>query len=146
MGTMPANHPVRCEWMEIVRDHGWGEVAHQQERYYNGSFVGLDIQHRTFVETWKAAMRVATSAGVDENHLQHGTRADAFFSTDQDALNLAAMYSPTPQTTIGPEGMGWIPGGFTMYHSVGGKKPWRKKFLLSAFFGDAPWNGDKHFL
>jgi hypothetical protein len=146
MGMMPSNHPLRCEWMEIFRNEGWGEVVSQQERYYNGGFVGLDLQHRAFVETWKAAMRVAASAGVNENHLQHGTRAEVFFSTDQDALNVATMYAKAPLTAIGPEGMGWIPGGFTMYHTVGGKKPWRKKFIRSALSGNPPWNGDKHFL
>jgi len=146
MGVMPSNHPLRCEWKEIVENHGWGEVGEEQERYYNSGFVGLDIRHRTFVDMWKAGMQIAISTGITEFNLQHGTRGDAFFSTDQDALNLAAMYSKAPLTTIGPEGMGWIPGGFTMYHTVGGKKPWRKKFVRSAFSGVPPWNGDKHFL
>jgi hypothetical protein len=61
-------------------------------------------------------------------------------------MNIAAMYANAPLSTIGPEGMGWINGGFTMYHTVGGKKPWRKKFVQSALSGDPPWNGDKHFL
>jgi len=146
MGLMASNHPIRCEWMELARNQGWGEPVQQQERYYNGGFVGMEIGHRPFLETWRAAMRLATSAGVNPHQLQHGTRAEAFYSTDQDALNVAAMYSEAPLTTLGPEGMGWIAGGFTMYHTVGAMKPWRKKFLLSALSGNPPWNGDKHFL
>jgi len=146
MGTMPSNHPIRCEWMQLARSEGWPEPVHQQERYYNGGFVGLRIEHGKFLDTWKAAMKLANASGVDHSQIQHGTRANTFFSTDQDALNVAAMYAPVPLSTIGTEGMGWIPGGFTMYHSVGGKKSWRKKFVRSALSGDPPWNGDKHYL
>jgi hypothetical protein len=42
--------------------------------------------------------------------------------------------------------MGFEPGGFTMYHSVGAPKPWRKAFLRSALQGDRPSNAEKHFL
>ena len=146
MGTMPSNHPIRYEWMELARSEQWPEPVYQQERYYNGGFIGLRVEHRKFLDTWKAAMRLANSHGVDDSQIQHGTRANAFFSTDQDALNVAAMYAPVPLSTMGTEGMGWIAGGFTMYHTVGGKKPWRKKFLRAALSGDPPWNGDKHFL
>jgi hypothetical protein len=146
MGTMPSNHPIRCEWMEAAKKIGWSAPVSVQERYYNGGFVALNVDHREFLETWIEAMKLANSAGVDPRKLQHGTRANAFYSTDQDALNVAAMYSRSPLSAIGPEGMGFIRGGFTMYHTVGGKKPWRKKFLRAALAGDPPWNGDKHFL
>ena len=56
------------------------------------------------------------------------------------------MYADVPFSTIGPEGMGFIGGGFTMYHSVGPAKAWRKKFLRSTLEGLPPSNGDKHFL
>lgn len=146
MGTMPSNHPIRCEWMEAAKEIGWLEPASTQERYYNGGFVALSVDRREFLDTWLAAMKLANSAGVDPHKLQDGTRANTFYSTDQDALNMAAMYSRSPLSAIGPEGMGFIRGGFTMYHTVGGKKPWRKKFLRAALGGDPPWSGDKHFL
>ncbi len=132
--------------MRAAAENGWPEPVSSQERYYNGGFVALRTEHREFLDTWLAAMRLANSAGVDPQKLQHGTRASTFHSTDQDALNVAAMYSRSPLTTMGPEGMGFIHGGFTMYHTVGGQKPWRKQFLRSALGGDPPWNGDKHFL
>jgi hypothetical protein len=146
MGTMPSNHPIRCEWMEAAHLSGWPEPHTVQERYYNGGFVALNIEHREFLETWSRAMKLANAAGVDPHKLQHGTRASTYFSTDQDALNIAAMYSRSPLTTIGPEAMGFVTGGFAMYHSVGSKKSWRKDFLRLALAGDPPWNGDKHFL
>ena len=146
MGTMPSNHPIRREWMVAAKESDWAAPVSTQERYYNGGFVALHADYREFLATWIAAMKLANSAGVDPHQLQHGTRANTFYSTDQDALNIAAMYSNCPLSAIGPEAMGFTPGGFTMYHTVGGKKPWRKKFLSSALTGDPPWNGDKHFL
>jgi hypothetical protein len=61
-------------------------------------------------------------------------------------MNITTMYAQVPLTAIGPEGMGFIAGGFTMYHTVGSKKPWRKNFLRSALKGTPPSGGDKHFL
>jgi hypothetical protein len=146
MGTMASNHPLRCEWTELTCAAGWGAPLRQQERYYNSGFVGLDIQHVGFLETWKAAVRLANSSGVEQDQFQKGDRAQTFYTVDQDTMNIAAMYCEAPLSTIGPEGMGWITGGFVMYHTLGLKKAWRKKFLRSALEGDPPVNGDKHFL
>lgn len=146
MGVMASDHPIRLEWMDLTRSAGWGEPVRKQERYYNGGFVGLATEHRQFLEIWEAANQLANSAGVDQGQFQTGSRANTFQFADQDAMNITAMYAGVPLTTVGPEGMGWIPGGFTMYHTVGGKKPWRKKFVRAALSGDPPWNGDKHFL
>jgi hypothetical protein len=146
MGTMASNHPIRLEWMEVARNAGWGEPVNNQERYYNSGFVAMDITNRRFLDMWMAAARLAASAGVEQDKLVSGTRDRSFFTVDQDTMNMTAMYSKAPLTTLGPEGMGFIDGGFAMYHSAGGKKPWRKKFLRSALSGVPPWNGDKHFL
>jgi hypothetical protein len=143
---MPSNDPIRCEWIEAARKAGWKQPVRLQERYYNGGFAGLSIEHKSFLDVWVAGNELARTAGVDQARIQHGTRASTFFSTDQDALNIATMFSDAPLSAIGPEGMGFVDGGFTMYHSVGGAKPWRKKFLRSALKGVPPWNGDKHFL
>lgn len=146
MGSMAPNHPLRCEWIELARNAGWGEPWRLQDRYYNSGFVGMHIEHREYLETWKAAVRLANAAGVEQDQFQKGTRAQTFYTVDQDAMNITTMYTKVPLTTIGPEGMGWISGGFTMYHTLGPLKPWRKKFLPSALNGDPPGPGDKHFL
>jgi hypothetical protein len=145
-GTMPSDHPIRCEWKDLAYDAGWGEPVHQQERYYNSGFVGLHIDRREFLNIWMAANQLAATVGIKRNLFSHGTRTSIFYGIDQDTMNIASMYSKEPLTTIGPEGMGFIGGGFTMYHTAGGKKPWRKKFIRSALTGIPPWNGDKHFL
>jgi len=146
MGIMASNHPLRCEWVELVRAAGWGEPFLQQERYYNSGFVGMNIEHQAFLDTWKAAQHLANAAGVKQDHFQKGSREETFYTVDQDTMNIAAMYAQVPLTTLGPEGMGFITGGFTMHHTVGLTKPWRKKFLLSALDGRPPSGGDKYFL
>ena len=146
MGTMPARHPIRCEWMRMAHEAGWGEPLRQQERYFNSGFIGLDVTHRAFLDRWIAAVRLANANGVAPDQFQKGGRHQVFFTVDQDTLNISTMYADVPFSTIGPEGMGFIPGGFTMYHSVGKAKAWRKSFLKSALQGSPPTNGDKHFL
>jgi hypothetical protein len=146
MGTMPSRHPFRCEWMRMARDAGWSEPLRQQERYYNSGFVGLDIAHRGFLEQWKAAVRLANANGVAPEQFQKGGRHQVFFTIDQDSLNIATMYADAPFTTIGPEGMGFVDGGFTMYHSVGKSKAWRKRYLRALFRGLPPTSGEKHFV
>lgn len=146
MGTMPSRHPFRCEWIEMALEAGWGQPPQQQERYYNSGFVGMDIAHRDFLGKWIAAIRLANRNGVKPDQFQKGGRTQVFFTIDQDTLNIATMYSQTPLSVIGPEGMGFIPGGFVMYHSVGPSKPWRKEFLASCLRGIPPTLFDKHFL
>ena len=146
MGTMPSRHPFRCEWIEMARKADWGETHREQERYFNSGFVGMDIAHRDFLNQWIAAIRLANRNGVKPDQFQKGGRAQVFFTIDQDTLNIATMYSQMPLSVIGPEGMGFAHGGFTMYHSVGPSKPWRKKFLRSALQAVPPTLGDKHFL
>ncbi len=145
-GTMPENHPLRQQWIKLARAAGWGETQRTLNRYYNSGFIAVRKEHRGLLEAWQRALQLAGSAGTDLEIFGPKTREWPFFASDQDALNLACMYSEVPLATIGPEGMGFVPGGFTMYHSVGAPKPWRKRFLRSALGGLPPWNGDKHFL
>jgi len=145
MGTMPSTHPIRCEWVELAEKAGWGEPVNQLERYFNSGFLGVEAHNSEILDTWAAANDLARNAGVDQSKFQTDSRSNTFLFADQDALNIAAMYTKVPLTVIGPEGMGWVTGGFTMYHSVGSPKPWRKKFLRSALAGNPPSNGDKHF-
>lgn len=145
-GTMPSRHPIRCAWMEVARGAGWAGPVRDQERYYNAGFVGLDAKFENFLTTWQSALNLAYSNGVRPEAFKKGKREEIFNIPDQDALNMAAMYADVPLSAIGPEGMGFIPGGFTMYHSLGSAKPWRKNFLRYALKGIPPSNGDKHYL
>jgi hypothetical protein len=146
MGTMPSDHPIRGEWIDLAREAGWGEPMRLQERYFNSGFLGLTVEQKAFLGRWSAANQLAASSGVRQDLFSQESRVKTFYGIDQDTLNIAVMYSAEPLSTIGPEGMGFVDGGFTMYHTAGGVKPWRKKFLRSAIAGVPPWNGDKHFL
>ena len=83
--------------------------------------------------------------GVDLTAFMHVNRPHPFCSPDQDSLNIMAMAAEPHLSTIGPEGMDFIPGGFTMSHAVGSPKPWRKNYLLSALNGSGPSAADKAF-
>jgi hypothetical protein len=72
-------------------------------------------------------------------------RTHAFFASDQDALNIAAMCSRCPISEIGPEGMDLTYGGWTMSHAVGSPKPWKKNFILSALKGNPPSLTDRAY-
>ena len=146
MGSMPFNHPIRCKWMQVARAAGWDDPPSDQQRYYNGGFVGLTVDRLSFLTIWQRALELAYSHGVPPDVLKKGRRELPFNTPDQDALNIATMYSDVPLSAIGPEGMGFVPGGFTMYHSLGSAKPWRKNFLRYALQGIPPSNGDKHYL
>lgn len=146
MGGMASDHPIRLEWIDLARKAGWTQPLRPLERYFNGGFVGLGVEQQEFLDVWESANELANQSGVDQKQFQTGSRANTFQFADQDAMNITAMFTSVPLSTLGPEGMGFTTGGFTMYHTVGSKKPWRKPFLRAALGGDPPWNGDKHFL
>jgi hypothetical protein len=143
--TMPANHPIRLAWVDIATAAGFA-APRTLSRYYNSGFIGLPAAHSSFLQTWQTFIDIARRHGADLGRLRSGERTDPFDAHDQDTLNLAAMYARNPLTTIGPEGMGFVPGGFTLYHAVGVPKPWRKKMFWSALRGDPPTGADRAFL
>lgn len=67
---------------------------------------------------------------------------------DQDALNLAVMAYAEQVSLMGPQAMALGPGRSVMSHAIGGPKPWRKRFLLSALGGNPPrladWDWVRH--
>jgi hypothetical protein len=142
---MPENHPIRYRWSELVSASGLRNPA-PLSRYYNAGFVGLPASCGGFLELWQRVLRIAESEGFDPRAFGTGDRANPFFKGDQDALNIAAMYSEYPLTTVGPEGMDFVPGGGAMFHAIGSPKPWRKKMAWSALGGVPPYGADKAFL
>jgi hypothetical protein len=145
-GFMPARHPLRCAWIELAREAGWGEPKNLLNQYFNSGFVGLDIGNRALLERWLAAVRLARANGVKPDQFQKGSRTQTFYTVDQDAMNMAAMYSDVPLSPMGPEGMNFFHGGFVMHHSITSPKPWRKDFLRAWFRGAPPTKAELHFL
>jgi hypothetical protein len=144
-GTMPINHPIRCQWIQLVTKLGIDNPT-PISRYYNSGFVGLPITSESFLVLWQDVLRLAASQGIDTHAFGIDNRTSPFHAADQDAMNIAAMFCRHPLSTIGPEGMNFVPGGFTMFHSVGSPKPWRKNMIISALLGNSPSSSDKEFL
>ena len=142
---MPENHPIRCRWSELVSASGLRNPA-PLSRYYNAGCVGLLASCGGFLELWQRVVKIAESEGCDLRAFGTGDRTNPFAIIDQDAMNIAAMYSEHPLTTVGPEGMDFVPGGGAMYHAIGSPKPWRKKMAWSSLGGVPPFSTDKAFL
>ena len=140
---LPANAPLRQRWMRLAASIGFADPQ-PVDCYYNGGLVGVATEHAGFLEAWKSLIELAGASGCDLTRMMPGNREMPFHASDQDALNIAAMYSKYPLTTLGPQGMGFIPGEAIMYHTVG-QKPWRGSFLLRALAGNPPSNAMKFF-
>jgi hypothetical protein len=143
-GNMPRNHPIRLAWLDLLDGAGM-RCVRPVDRYYNGGFIGLRRDSDELLSVWARLMDALEENHVAVERMMPGDRSDPFYATDQDMLNAAVMASDAPLSTIGPEGMGFVPGGFTMLHAVGTPKPWRQRMTLDALRGRGPGNADKGF-
>jgi hypothetical protein len=141
--VLPADAPMRHQWMRVAESIGLRNPR-PLNYYFNGGLVGVSAAHRSFLDTWQCIEERVEKSGYDRKAFRVGERDLPFMQVDQDALNVAAMYSEHPLTTMGPEAMGLIPAGFTMFHAIG-PKPWRASFLRRAFAGIPPTASDKFF-
>jgi hypothetical protein len=107
--------------------------------------LGLGRNNRAFLDLWGDILQ-KMSETVPLDKFTPGDRSEPFCMTDQDALCMAAMVTPSPLSVIGPEGMDFVGGGFTMSHATGSPKPWRKKFARCAWQGRPPSRADKGWL
>jgi len=142
---MPPSHPIRLEWKKIIES-----CNRQQTReiysYINAGFCGVSKENVEFIEVWADILDCAIQKyKPDVKRLTSFDKTSPFCFFDQDALNVAAMCCESPISEIGPEGMDFIHGGWTMSHAVGAPKPWKKRFLLSALKGNSPSLPDKAF-
>lgn len=112
--------------------------------YFNGGMVGISVAHKDFLRLWKSFIEIGQTKGGDISKIIAGSREFPFQVLDQDAMNMAAMYTECPLSTMGPEAMGFVPAGFTMYHAVG-SKPWRGSLLMRALAGIPPSDAFKFF-
>lgn len=142
---MPSTHPVRLGWEAIVRNSN-REVKRKLHSYINSGFCGVKRENIEFLEVWSDIIQIAIrDHGLKPSEFAHSKRSDLFFAKDQDAFNIAAMCSESPISEMGPEGMDFINGGFTMSHAVGRAKPWNKQFISSALKGIPASRADREF-
>jgi hypothetical protein len=140
---LPEDSPLRHKWMEIAASAGHHNPR-RLNHYFNGGMVGVSADHISFLHLWKRMIEMAEATGCNLKGFMAGGREMPFHASDQDALNIAAMYTEHPLTTMGPEAMGFVPAGFTMHHAVG-PKPWRGSLLLSALAGNPLFPSTKFF-
>jgi len=119
-------------------------VRNQLDRYFNSGFIGVRRDWSGTLEIWR---RINESL-ADIADVSVFARLDCtspFHGHDQEGLNMALMFTDSPLSMLGPEGMDFFPGGFAMSHATGTPKPWRKKMLWSALSGLRPTPADKAY-
>jgi hypothetical protein len=142
LSVLNENAPLRRRWMNFVAD-SYPKPAHQLNHYFNSGAIGVRRDFSNMLEIWKNILNKASDAGYGMDGLFPKTRDEIFYAVDQDAMNIALMYTTHAITPLGREAMGFEPGGTVMYHTVG-PKPWRGT-LKRALQGHAPSNGARYF-
>jgi hypothetical protein len=143
--NMPDNHPIRCAWKHHAETLGL-TVKRPLSQYFNAGFIGLIRSYASSLELWKQLQHSLKDVGVDTSTMMPADgRSNPFGGRDQDMMNIMAMVTEHPLSTIGPEGMDLIHGGFTMSHALGKPKPWAKNFFKSALKGSGVSMADKSF-
>lgn len=142
---LPRYHPVRQAWKEYLEKAGL-QVQQEPEKFYNAGFFGLRREHKSFLDRWKQLFTCRAGDGADLSNFVLFDFEYPYMSTDQDLMNVALTLVAHPITAVGPEGMGFRPGGYLMSHSAGDIKSWRKHFVWEALKGRAPTAADKEFI
>lgn len=142
---LPPHHPVRQAWKEYLKKVGL-QVQQEPAKFYNAGFFGLRREHNSFLHGWKQLFACRAGDGANLSDFVLFDFEYPYMSTDQDLMNVALMLVTHPITAVGPEGMGFRPGGYVMSHSAGDIKSWRKRFLWEALKGRAPTAADKEFI
>jgi hypothetical protein len=143
---MPATHPLRRDWEKVINKCG-KEISREVNSYINSGFCGLLKKNIGFIQDWSEIIKVASvNFGFDIKQFELSQyRGYMFFAQDQDAFNIAAMCSTYPISEMGPEAMDFVQGGFTMSHSTGSPKPWKKNFISSLVKGNPPTLAEKAY-
>lgn len=142
---MCATNPIRGFWKAIIEEND-EKVNHQITSYINAGFFGLKKENIHFLKMFLKFQHLAEDRyKVNLHTFDMTNRTDPFFANDQDVMNIAAMCTSVPLSEIGPEGMDFIHGGFTMSHAIGGPKPWKKNFIRAALKGNPPTLAEKAY-
>ena len=141
---MSATHPIRLQWAQLAEKEGKA-IRNILSRYYNSGFLGWTRSTRRFVVDWDECSSILSKLSGDMTKFRVYDRSYVVLTTNQDSLNVAAMTTDCPISTIGPEGMGFHYGFNLMHHPLGGAKPWKRKFLLDFFKGRPPRYADLLF-
>jgi hypothetical protein len=138
------NNPLRLLWKEIGEANGL-QCKRLFPGYYNGGLLGVGRGQIEFLSLWKKIIDIAAASGRNLQSFAESEVEHPFSMADQDALNMAVMFSDDAISTLGPEGMGFIPGWNAMFHAVG-VKPWRTSFIRAALGGFPPTRAMKVYI
>ncbi len=143
---MPPNHPKRKLWLKIAESVSL-KVHNNVKSNLNAGFVGVTFGNISFIELWARLIDAAiANFGMNENKFSQSEHDwDIFKVADQDLFNLAAMTTELPLAEFGPDGMGFIGGGWLMLHATGSPKPWNKNYFLEFLKGNKASLTDKEF-
>jgi hypothetical protein len=142
---MPDSHPLRLGWREVIENCN-RKVTRVTSSYINSGFCGVTKGNIEFIKTWSDIINNAIKFfGLEPKQLIIGDRSHLFHNADQDALNIAVMCSESSISEMGPEGMDFTCGGWTMAHAAGSSKPWQKNYILHSLKGNAPTSTDRAF-
>lgn len=143
---VPANHPKRLAWLEFAQSQGFS-CQRQLDYHYNSGFIGVHKSCKSIIEIWQKLEELGEIAGHSNLQDLYSDRAFheyPYLYGDQTYLNLALMLTTHPLSTVGPDGMDFIPGGTIMSHAtVPSVKPWRKQLIMSALEGSSPTMTDR---
>ena len=141
---MPSSHPIRHHWRQCAAKRGVS-LGRQIDTYVNSGFVGVARTGLAFLEAWVEMLAVVGEEIGDLNRFHLPPRPYPFSNCDQDALNMVLMSDRFAFSLLGREGMDFQPGGWTMSHAVGIRKPWMKCLTMEALLGRPPSAADKGY-
>ncbi len=140
--VLPDNSPLRYRWKKFAVTIGL-LTANELSQYFNSGMVSVARNQIGFIELWMQILKGIEKSGNDLSQFNSGDREALFDFYDQDAFNIAAMYTSLPLAPQGRWAMGFEPGATVMHHTVG-PKPWRGT-LKRALQGHAPSNAARYF-
>jgi hypothetical protein len=137
------DNPIRKQWANLATSDGY-IIRRELNAYYNSGFLGWTKDTVNFIDDWENCFSILARYSGDMKKFRVHDRSNVVLSANQDSLNLAAMISTAPISTIGPEAMGFRNGFPLMSHPIG-HKPWRRKFLQAFLSGHSPRAADLYF-
>lgn len=154
-------HPRRVGWRTYFKVFNI-DLKFVNQIYVNGGFIGLLKNDISFLKLWiQIQEKMGQSIGGLESSIFSKQAVEGtvfklyeykiFSKSDQDALNATIEAYNGTISYFGKEGMGFEMGHTTMYHALGGNKPWLMNYLNKVFQGSPPrvldtvyWNSTKH--
>jgi hypothetical protein len=126
--SVSVSHPLRKQWIEYF-DVAMPIEAQQLQSYINAGFCGVQSQKFEFIEDWKRFQDIAEGNGFSLDSWGPPSREHIFSIADQDFLNFTAMFHADKISLVGKDGMGFVHGGYIMFHAIGARKPWKGSYL-----------------